>query len=122
MLHGLLETVVTLQYVPSPVAGPDSADATCSQRPGEDFTAGLLPLEQLGSAPLAGRRLAVIQETSGEGVDAGVAEAAGVLMRGAGAASREQRRRAVNAEGACLISPDTFRATMGAATDARQAG
>ena len=60
---------------PIPAAGPDSADATCSQRPGEDFAAGLLPLEQLGSAPLAGRRLAVIQETSGEGVDEGVAEA-----------------------------------------------
>jgi len=52
-------------------AGPDSADSTCSQRPSEDFAAGLLPLEQLGSKPLAGRRLAVIQETSGEGVDAG---------------------------------------------------
>lgn len=51
--------------------GPDSADATCSQRPSEDFTEGLVPLEQLSSKPLAGRRLAVIQETSGEGVDPG---------------------------------------------------
>lgn len=52
-------------------AGPDSSDATSSQRPAEDFAAGLLPVEALGSKPLAGRRLAVIQETTGEGVDAG---------------------------------------------------
>lgn len=59
--------------VPRPAgnAGPDSADSTCSLRPSEDFAAGLLPLEKLGTQPLAGRRLAVIQETTGEGVDTG---------------------------------------------------
>ena len=60
-------------------AGPDSSDATSSQRPSEDFAAGLLPLDQLASKPLAGRRLAVIQETTGEGVDAGKCAACAVL-------------------------------------------
>lgn len=67
----------TLPIPPYPLSstGPDSSDATCSQRPAEDFCAGLLPLEQLDSRPLAGRRLAVIRETAGEGVDSGVAAA-----------------------------------------------
>ena len=88
-----------------PAAGPDSADATCSQRPGEDFAAGLLPLEQLGSAPLAGRRLAVIQETSGEGVDAGVAEAlAGAVkhLEGLGAVVDQASCSAI----LCLLAPN----------------
>ena len=66
---------------PSCPAGPDAADATCSSRPSEDFGAGLLPVEQLGSTPLAGRRLAVIQETSGEGVDAGVSAALAAAVK-----------------------------------------
>jgi aspartyl-tRNA(Asn)/glutamyl-tRNA(Gln) amidotransferase subunit A len=59
----------------TPAAGPDAADSTCNQRPSEDFAAGLLPAERLDSRPLAGRRLAVIRETTGEGVDVGVAAA-----------------------------------------------
>jgi hypothetical protein len=54
-------------------AGGDPADSTCSQRPSEDFGAGLLPARQLASQPLAGRKIALIQETCGEGVDAGKA-------------------------------------------------
>lgn len=65
-------TVALCSRCPVP-AGPDSSDGTASQRPAEDFTAGLLPAEALSSKPLAGRHLAVIQETTGEGVDAGKA-------------------------------------------------
>lgn len=71
-----------LEYRPAALcasAGPDSSDATSSQRPSEDFAAGLLPLDQLVSKPLAGRRLAVIQETTGEGVDSGKCAAGAVL-------------------------------------------
>jgi aspartyl-tRNA(Asn)/glutamyl-tRNA(Gln) amidotransferase subunit A len=57
------------------IAGPDGGDATCSRRPAEDYTAGLLPADRLPSRPLAGRRLALIRECSGGGVDAGVAAA-----------------------------------------------
>lgn len=69
------QNVADAAAVLSVIAGPDSSDATSSQRPSEDFAAGLLPLDQLVSKPLAGRRLAVIQETTGEGVDSGVAGA-----------------------------------------------
>ncbi len=61
-------------------AGPDTLDATSRHRPSEDFAAGLLPLDQLGSKPLAGRRLAVIQETTGEGVDPGKPAAPALLL------------------------------------------
>lgn len=77
----IAQTVADAAAVLSVIAGPDSADATCSQRPSEDFTEGLVPLEQLSSKPLAGRRLAVIQETSGEGVDPGVAEALAAAIK-----------------------------------------
>eukprot|EP00775_Hariotina_reticulata_P006114 gene6114-6353_t len=57
------------------IAGADSADATCSKEAVGDFTAGLQPADQLGSQPLQGVRVGLIQETLGEGVDAGVSAA-----------------------------------------------
>lgn len=54
------------------LAGPDQHDATSSQQAVPDYTAGLLPAEQLGSRPLEGVRVGVIKETAGEGVEAGV--------------------------------------------------
>lgn len=58
------------------IAGPDPMDATCAARGAhgtpEAFTAHIRPVEQLSSLPLQGKRIAVIQETTGEGVDAGV--------------------------------------------------
>lgn len=77
----MAQSVADAAALLSVIAGPDSADATCSQRPSEDFAAGLLPLEQLNSKPLAGKRLAVIKETTGEGVDAGVAEVLASTVR-----------------------------------------
>ena len=53
-------------------AGVDPLDATSSKRPTEDFAAGLLPLESLPTKPLSGKRIGVIKETMGEGVDEGV--------------------------------------------------
>lgn len=40
-----------------------------------DFTAGLQPASALGSTPLSGMRVGVIQQTMGEGVAAGVTAA-----------------------------------------------
>lgn len=54
------------------IAGLDAADATSSKTPTEDFAAQLAPLETLGSRPLAGKRVAVLREMMGAGVDAGV--------------------------------------------------
>jgi len=57
------------------IAGHDSADATCSRRSVPDYSASLLPVNCLRSLPLAGRRVALVKETSGEGVDPKVDEA-----------------------------------------------
>jgi aspartyl-tRNA(Asn)/glutamyl-tRNA(Gln) amidotransferase subunit A len=62
------------------MAGPDPLDATCSRMGqqadrsgrGDEFSAGLLPAQQLASRPLEGRRVGLILETTGEGVHAGV--------------------------------------------------
>lgn len=70
------------------IAGHDAADSTSSARPAEDYVSALLALGALPSAPLAGRRLAVITETMGKGVDVGVAaalEGAVAHLRGLGA-------------------------------------
>lgn len=77
----MAQSVTDAATLLSVIAGPDAADSTCSQRPTEDFAAGLLPAEQLCSQPLAGRRLAVIKETTGEGVDAGVSDALAAAIR-----------------------------------------
>lgn len=55
-----------------PSSGLDCADATSSKTPTEDFAARLASAESLGSRPLAGKRVAVLREMMGAGVDAGV--------------------------------------------------
>lgn len=63
-------------------AGYDSNDATSARRDApEDFAAGLLPLDGIKGKPLTGRRVAVIKETLGEGVDASVQAAVQAAMR-----------------------------------------
>lgn len=59
----------------SVIAGSDSADATSSGAPIADYAAGLRPASSFDSAPLAGKRIALIKETRGEGVDAAVRDA-----------------------------------------------
>eukprot|EP00873_Tetraselmis_striata_P022998 jgi/Tetstr1/443262/TSEL_031296.t1 len=64
------------------MAGYDSNDATSARRDApEDFAAGLLPLDGIKGKPLTGRRVAVIKETLGEGVDASVQAAVQAAMR-----------------------------------------
>lgn len=77
----LAPTVADAAELLTVMAGHDPADATSSSRPSEDFAARLLPREQLPSRPLAGRRLGLIRETSGEGVDSGVAAAIAGAVR-----------------------------------------
>ncbi|KAJ9528454.1 hypothetical protein QJQ45_020340, partial [Haematococcus lacustris] len=55
--------------------GPDPLDATSSSQPVQDYAAGLPPLASLGSRPLAGKKLALIRETLGPGLEPGVASA-----------------------------------------------
>ncbi|GFH11579.1 glutamyl-tRNA(Gln) amidotransferase subunit A, chloroplastic/mitochondrial [Haematococcus lacustris] len=57
------------------MAGPDPLDATSSSQPVQDYAAGLPPLASLGSRPLAGKKLALIRETLGPGLEPGVASA-----------------------------------------------
>lgn len=56
-------------------AGRDEADSTSAAESVPAFESGLLLAEQLGSQPLKGRRIGVIKQTMGEGVDAGVHDA-----------------------------------------------
>ena len=98
----IAQTVADAAAVLSVIAGPDPADATCSTRSTEDFLAGLLPVDQLDSSPLAGRRLAVIQETAGEGVDAAVTAslaAAAKHLQNLGAEVEQASRLAGGAQG-----------------------
>ncbi|KAI3434565.1 hypothetical protein D9Q98_002637 [Chlorella vulgaris] len=77
----IAQSVADAAAVLTVIAGSDLADATCSQKPVEDYTAGLLPLDNLSSKPLAFKRLALIQEACGEGVDAGVTAALAGAVR-----------------------------------------
>ena len=54
------------------VPGLDSADATSSKTPTEDFAAQLVAVDTFQSRPLAGKRVAIVRELMGAGVDAGV--------------------------------------------------
>lgn len=57
-------------------AGPDLADATCSQQHAPtNFAEGLLAAGHLGSQPLKGKRLGLVTQTMGEGVQPAVQEA-----------------------------------------------
>ena len=55
--------------------GSDTADATSAQQPVPDFAEGLLPVHQLSSRPLEGKRIGVLQQTMGPGIDPGVHDA-----------------------------------------------
>eukprot|EP00803_Ostreobium_quekettii_P004544 evm.model.scf_248EXC.3 EVM.evm.TU.scf_248EXC.3 scf_248EXC:15876-22377(-) len=68
-IGSLCPTVEDAAIILNTISGVDSADATSSQEPVPDFSAGLRSVFDLPSQPLAGRRIAVISETLGEGVD-----------------------------------------------------
>lgn len=51
------------------VAGADKNDSTCSPQDVPDYTANLIPVDGLGSKPLAGVKFGIITETVGDGVD-----------------------------------------------------
>ncbi len=53
---------------PPPRAGEDARDSTSSAHEVPDLAAGLLGADRLASAPLAGRRVGLIRECVGEGV------------------------------------------------------
>lgn len=62
-------------YVPCAYAGADPSDATSALQDVPDFAAGLLPASQLPSKPLEGKRIGVVRQAMGEGVEAGVHDA-----------------------------------------------
>lgn len=68
----LATCVYDAAVVLSAIAGVDPLDATSRTEAAPDYTAALLPLDALASRPLAGLRVAVIEETIGAGVNAGV--------------------------------------------------
>lgn len=55
--------------------GPDAQDSTSKRADVPDFAKNLKSLDQLESQPLKGKRIAIISETLGEGVDASVSDA-----------------------------------------------
>lgn len=57
------------------IAGKDPKDATCRMRNPESYTRGIVPLEDFPSLPLKRRKVALVKETLGEGVDPGVESA-----------------------------------------------
>jgi aspartyl-tRNA(Asn)/glutamyl-tRNA(Gln) amidotransferase subunit A len=69
----LAHSVAGAAAVLAAISGADSMDSTCSGRGVGDLAIDLLPAEALASRPLQGKRLAIIKETMGEGVDPGVA-------------------------------------------------
>ncbi|MDR2431007.1 MAG: Asp-tRNA(Asn)/Glu-tRNA(Gln) amidotransferase subunit GatA [Candidatus Margulisbacteria bacterium] len=64
----LTKTVEDAALLLNVIAGYDEKDSTSVNRPPEDYTADL-------NSDIAGKRLAVIKELSGEGIDAGVRQA-----------------------------------------------
>ena len=66
-------TVEDCALLLSVLAGADPLDATCSTRPPPALAAAVPEVDALGSRPLAGRRVAVLRATLGEGVGAEVA-------------------------------------------------
>lgn len=71
----LTTSVADAAAVLSVISGADSADATCSHHPSEDFSADIVGLDSLASKPLSGKKIGVIKETTGEGIEASVATA-----------------------------------------------
>lgn len=58
-----------------PCAGADSLDSTSANEAVPDFASGIRPLAAFSSKPLAGKRLGLVTQCLGEGVQPGVEEA-----------------------------------------------
>jgi len=70
----MARSVEDVAHVLQAIAGHDARDATSALAPVDDYTSGLLHLDHLASQPLAGKRLGVVVETMGEGVETSVRE------------------------------------------------
>jgi aspartyl-tRNA(Asn)/glutamyl-tRNA(Gln) amidotransferase subunit A len=57
------------------IAGKDPKDATCSLRDPESYMRGITPAEDFPSLPLKGRKVVLVKETLGEGIDPSVESA-----------------------------------------------
>ncbi|CAG9467659.1 unnamed protein product [Pedinophyceae sp. YPF-701] len=88
----LAATVEDAAIVLDAISGVDRFDATSADTAGPSTAAGLLSVDQLGSAPLKGKRLGLVREALGEGVDPGVdaaVRAAAAHMQSLGAEVEE---------------------------------
>lgn len=86
-----------------PPAGTDAKDSTSSDAEVPDFTAGLQPAVALGSRPLEGLRLGVVQQMLGPGVAPSVAAGLQVALRhleSLGASLQEVSSRGIGPPGA----------------------
>jgi aspartyl-tRNA(Asn)/glutamyl-tRNA(Gln) amidotransferase subunit A len=68
----MAKTVRDAALVLQTIAGPDAQDSTCSTRTTENYMQSICNVDTLNSSPLTGRRIAMIKETFGEGVDPAV--------------------------------------------------
>lgn len=66
----MAQSVKDAALVLQAIAGPDPKDSTCSRRAAGNYTQAISDIDTLSSSPLSGRRVAMIKETFGEGVDA----------------------------------------------------
>jgi len=78
-------TVKDVALVLNSIAGADAQDATSSSQPVQDYAAGLVALDALPTKPLGGKRVGLIADTMGEGVDEGVQAAVKAAMMQLGA-------------------------------------
>eukprot|EP00884_Botryococcus_braunii_P002560 jgi/Botrbrau1/12304/Bobra.0205s0003.1 len=85
----LAPTVEDAAILLSCISGFDPRDSTSSQADVIDFSAGLPATEGLPSKPLEGTRIAMIKETVGEGVTAGVMNAFKGALRHLGSLGAE---------------------------------
>lgn len=88
-------------------AGRDDADATSSPESVGDYTEGLPEAGSLGSRPLAGKRVGIIQETTGAGVSPGVSAAfsrAAQHLESLGATVEEARCNKCSQNFTCIVS------------------
>ncbi|KIY97402.1 aspartyl/glutamyl-tRNA amidotransferase subunit A [Monoraphidium neglectum] len=77
----LANSVEDAALVLNSIAGHDPRDSSSAAEPVPDFAAGLVAAEQLPERPLAGKRIGVIQETTGAGVAPGVAAAVAAAVK-----------------------------------------
>mmetsp|Transcript_14148 Transcript_14148/g.30237 ORF Transcript_14148/g.30237 Transcript_14148/m.30237 type:complete len:547 (-) Transcript_14148:113-1753(-) len=68
----MAQSVEDVAHVLQAIAGHDLKDATSDSRAVDDYISGLARLDDFASKPLAGKRLGVITETMGDGVEASV--------------------------------------------------